>query len=263
MTVLRRVLEHDRILVIVGLLTVTLLSWLYLLAHAGMEMGPSMAMGAAMGMERSVWSIPELSGLFVMWGVMMVAMMLPSATPMILMFAGMQRKQALGRPQDAARAETRTLLFVGGYVVVWLGFSIGATALQALLQSVALLSPMMASTSVVLSGSILIATGLYHLTPLRANCLRHCRSPLDFVLHHWRPGNAGAIRMGLGHGAYCLGCCWVLMLLLFVGGVMNLLWVAVITAYVAIEKIAPLGGRLGRVAAVALSSWGVLVLLYA
>lgn len=263
MTVLRRLLAHDRLLATIGLLTVTLLSWFYLLTHAGMEMGSDMAMIAAMGMERRGWSITELSGLFVMWSIMMVAMMLPSATPMILTFAGMQRKKGGGRPQEATRAEMRVWLFVGGYLAVWLGFSIGATALQALFQSVALLSPMMASTSVVLSGSILIAAGLYHFTPLKASCLRHCRSPLEFVLHHWRPGNGGAIRMGLEHGAYCLGCCWALMLLLFVGGVMNLLWIALITTYVAVEKIAPLEGRLNRVTAVALSSWGILTLLYA
>ncbi|HYG89313.1 MAG TPA: DUF2182 domain-containing protein [Azospirillum sp.] len=262
MTVLRRVLMHEKSLVVIGLLTVTLLSWLYLLAHVGMRMEPGMAM-AAIGVERTVWSIPELAGLFVMWAVMMVAMMLPSAAPMILMFAGMQRKKAVGRPRDVTRAGTRIALFVGGYLAVWFGFSAGATLLQALLQSAALLSPTMASTSVALSGFVLIAAGFYHLTPLRAACLRQCRSPLDFVLHHWKPGNTGAFRMGLEHGAYCVGCCWMLMLLLFVGGVMNLLWIALITAYVAVEKIAPQGGWVDRLAAAALSSWGVLVIILA
>jgi predicted metal-binding membrane protein len=178
-------------------------------------------------------------------------MMLPSAAPMILLFATINRK----RRQEGS-PYVRTGVFALGYVIVWAGFSIAATTLQWRLDGAMLLSPMMAATSVLLAGGVLIVAGIYQLTPLKQACLRHCRSPLDFILHHWRRGSVGALVMGVRHGLYCLGCCWVLMSLLFVGGVMNFLWIAAIAAYVLLEKTVPAGHWISRAAGVALVAWG-------
>ena len=151
-------------------------------------------------------------------------------------------------------------LFILGYVAVWAAFSALATAAQWALDQATLLSPMMAARSSALAGALLIAAGLYQLTPLKYACLRHCRSPLDFVMTQWREGRAGALAMGLRHGAYCVGCCWVLMLLLFVGGVMNLVWIAALAAIVLFEKLLPGGIWVARVTGVALIAWGSAVL---
>ncbi len=146
------------------------------------------------------------------------------------------------------------------YVVVWAGFSVAAVALQYGLEGAALLSPMMEATSIVLAGAILIMAGVYQWTPWKQACLRHCRSPLEFVMTQWREGRRGAFVMGLRHGAYCVGCCWMLMLLLFVGGVMNLAWIAGLAAYVLLEKLAPAGPWVGRVAGLLLIGWGIATL---
>ncbi|WP_119461797.1 DUF2182 domain-containing protein [Rhodospirillaceae bacterium SYSU D60014] len=250
-TTLERLLRRDRAVVVAGLVGVILLSWAYLLLGAGMPMDP-MSMGEAMaGMAPMAWSPSYALLMVVMWAVMMAAMMLPSAAPMILLFAAIDRKRRQGGSPYG-----RTWAFALGYVVVWLGFSLVAAALQWQLERVALLSPMMASTSAVFGGVVLLAVGFYQLTPLKQACLKHCRSPLDFILHHWRAGMGGATAMGLAHGAYCLGCCWMLMALLFVGGVMNLLWIAAIAAFVLVEKTAPAGHWLGHAAGLVLIVWG-------
>ena len=250
-TTLELLLRRDRLVVAAGLAGVILLCWAYLLLGAGMPMDP-MSMGGAMaGLAPMVWSPSYALLMVIMWAVMMAAMMLPSAAPMILLFATIDRK----RHQDGA-LHGRTWIFASGYVAVWVGFSIVATALQWQLERAALLSPMMASTSVLFGGIVLVAAGLYQLTPLKQACLKHCRSPLDFILHHWRAGMGGAAAMGLAHGVYCLGCCWMLMALLFVGGIMNLLWIAAIAAFVLIEKTAPAGHWLGRAAGLGLIAWG-------
>ena len=147
-------------------------------------------------------------------------------------------------------------IFVAGYIIVWTGFSVVATMLQWALDAAALLSPMMVSSSPALGGALLIAAGLYQWTPIKDVCLRHCRSPLAFVTTAWRPGAWGALRMGLEHGAFCVGCCWVLMGLLFVGGVMNLLWIAAIAAFVFIEKITPVSFGGGRIAGILMIAAG-------
>jgi len=187
-----------------------------------------------------------------MWAVMMVAMMLPSAAPMILLFAAITRRN---RAKGHVMAPTG--VFAGGYLVAWAGFSLAATGLQWGFDSLALLSPMMVSTSAVLSGAILIAAGLYQWTPLKHACLAHCRSPLYFLGHHWRKGTGGAFVMGIHHGFYCVGCCWVMMALLFVGGVMNLLLIAAIALVILIEKVAPRGDVVGRVGGVVLVLLGL------
>jgi predicted metal-binding membrane protein len=197
-------------------------------------------MAAAMSM--APWDATGFALMFLMWVVMMIGMMLPSAAPMILLFATINRKK---RTSGAPFAPTA--MFVSGYLLVWTAFSLLATILQSGLQHAALLSPMLVSTSPVLRGTLLIAAGLYQWTPLKRACLENCRSPLEFVLFHWRSGTAGALRMGIEHGAYCLGCCWFLMGLLFVGGVMNLAWIAAITVFVLIEKLFSGGEWVARI----------------
>ena len=173
---------------------------------------------------------------------------------MILIFARVDRSKGAGRPFAA------TTLFALGYVAVWAAFSVGATAMQWGLQNAALLSPMMVATSTILGGILFIVAGVYQWTPLKYACLKHCRSPMAFIMGHWRPGRWGALRMGLGHGAFCLGCCGFVMGLLFVGGVMNLAWVAAITVFVVAEKLAPKGEWVARAGGVAMVAAGVYLL---
>jgi predicted metal-binding membrane protein len=187
-----------------------------------------------------------------MWSVMMVGMMTPSAAPMVLLFAAVNRRE-----RDKGAPFVASGVFAAGYLAMWCGFSLAAVVLQWALQQAALLSPMMASRSTALSGALLIAAGLYQLTPLKHACLEHCRMPVHFLSRHWRRGTGGAFVMGLHHGAYCVGCCWVLMALLFTAGIMNLLWVAVIAVFVLIEKTAPFGMVTGRITAALLIAAGV------
>jgi predicted metal-binding membrane protein len=211
------------------------------------KMGMAMAMPQMQG-----WSLAEALLLFAMWAVMMVAMMVPAAAPMILMFV------TINRHRQAQQSPTvPTAIFVAGYVLVWTGFSAVAAAAQWGLHAVALLSPTMVSTSPYLGGALLIAAGLFQWTPLKRACLTGCRSPLSFLMSEWRDGRGGALAMGFRHGAYCLGCCWLLMALLFVGGVMNLLWVAAIAGFVLAEKVAAWGERLGHAAGVILVLGGI------
>jgi predicted metal-binding membrane protein len=193
------------------------------------------------------WSAGQFGTRLVMWTVMMVAMMTPTAAPMTLVYAAVARKAAKeGNPVAP------TFVFVGGYLAVWALFSVAATAAQGGLDRMALLSPMMVSASPLLGGGLLVGAGVYELTPLKHACLAHCRAPAHFISRHWRRGFVGSFRIGLALGLYCLGCCWVLMGLLFVGGVMNLLWVAAIAVFILIEKAIPFGETGGRVAGVAM-----------
>jgi predicted metal-binding membrane protein len=246
-TAIEMILRRDRILVAAGLLAVVVLSWAYLWAGAGMSMHEMDGMLMPMRMEP--WTFRYAVIVFGMWLVMMAAMMLPSAAPMILLYGTISRRRK-------ASGELGTTSFVLGYAVIWGLFSIAAVALQFAMEEAALLSSMMEMTSVALAGIVLIAAGLYQWTPLKQACLRRCRSPLDFIMTEWREGSAGAFIMGLRHGGYCLGCCWLLMLLLFVGGVMNLAWIAALAIFVLIEKLAPAGHWIGRVAGVGLIVWG-------
>jgi predicted metal-binding membrane protein len=189
----------------------------------------------------------NVSARLLMWAVMMIGMMLPTAIPMTLIYAAVVRK---ARAQDNPLPPT--FVFVASYVAVWIGFSFAATASQWGLERAALLSPMMASKSAVLGGVILLAAGVYQLTPLKRACLENCRAPAYFFSKHWRGGSTGAVRLGLRYGVYCLGCCWVLMALLFVGGVMNLVWIAGIAAFVLVEKTVPHGQIVGRFAGAAM-----------
>jgi predicted metal-binding membrane protein len=243
-------LRRDRLLVIAGISIVVIGSWVSLLAGAGMtqDMG-----SALMPMSSGPWTPGQVLVVAVMWIVMMAAMMLPSAAPMVLFHAAIARQRRGG----VAPGGMASAAFVLGYLTLWSIFSIGATALQYALERLALLSPMMQTTSIVLAGAILVAAGVYQWTPLKHACLQRCRSPFALLMGHWRDGFAGSFAMGARHGATCLGCCWLLMLLLFIGGVMNVGWIAGIAVFVAVEKFVPAHSRVSRAAGVLLVAWGL------
>ncbi|HWI92747.1 MAG TPA: DUF2182 domain-containing protein [Flavisolibacter sp.] len=177
------------------------------------------------------WTVTDFVLLFLMWAVMMVAMMLPSVTPLILIFVAVNRQRKQVHSPFVSSAYLLT-----GYLLVWTVFSLLATLLQWLLQRLSLLNPEMETTNKVLSGMILLGAGLFQFTSLKQKCLSNCQTPILFIHQHWRDGKAGALRMGVKNGTYCLGCCWILMVLLFVSGIMNLLWIALIAIFVLIEK---------------------------
>jgi predicted metal-binding membrane protein len=260
-TVLETVLRRDRFVVVAALVAVIVVAWIWILLGAGTGMS-AVAMTQMAGMpdmdmmmERAVWT-PEYAALiFAMWWVMMVAMMLPSAAPMVLLFARVNRAQ---KARD--RPYVPTGIFAAGYLAAWGGFSALAAGLQWGMEQLDLLSPMMTTTSYWLGGAILLAAGIWQLTPIKGVCLRHCRSPLSFLAQGWRPGRRGAFRMGIEHGAFCLGCCWFLMGLLFFGGIMNLLWIAGLAGFVLLEKTIPMGHWIGRIAGIAIAAWGIVLL---
>jgi predicted metal-binding membrane protein len=198
--------------------------------------------GSAAWMMAATWDAPYLFLLWAMWAAMMAGMMLPSAAPMILLYA-----RAARRPPGSRHAAGRIYGLVGGYVMVWGLFSLGATMLQWTLATSRLLTPMMEPSSRRAAGGLLLIAGVYQFTPLKQACLRSCRTPIAFLASRWHMGITGAMRMGAEHGAYCLGCCWALMLLLFAGGVMNLAVVLALTVWVAIEKLAPFGEQSARI----------------
>ena len=247
----------DRLVVMGALLGVSAIAWLYLwtLRPEAGDMGMASMPGMAMPMAMS-WTPTYFALTFIMWWVMMLGMMLPSTAPMVLTFATLNRGM-----RSRGENYVPTTVFALGYLIVWAIFSLAATIAQWALDVLALLSPAMATTNATLSGSLLILAGLYQFSPLKQACLRGCRSPFAFVLNHWRDGGWGALRMGLEHGAWCLGCCWALMVLLFVVGVMNLLWVAAIAAFVLAEKLLPVGVRLGRFGGLVMLAFGLWLLI--
>ena len=252
-TALEAVLKRDRLIVLGGLAGITALAWAYV-GYLAWDMG-RMAMPMDMAMPRmQTWGVLDLVLSFVMWAVMMVAMMVPSAAPLLLMFTTINRRRHAQQPY------VPTTVFLGGYLLVWTGFSALAMLAQWGLHSAALLSPMMVGTSPILGGLVLLAAGSFQWTPLKYTCLTRCRSPLGFLMTDWREGHRGALIMGLRHGMYCVGCCWFLMALLFVAGVMNLLWVAAIAAFVLVEKVVPRGDLVGRVAGGGLVVAGLVML---
>lgn len=252
-------ITRDRVLIVSTLVALTALSWAYLI-QLDRQMSASMAdreMMARMGMAMDQpWTSRDVRFTFVMWSVMMVGMMTASAAPAVLVMA---RAQA---HRGERRLSSTTLLFAGGYLAVWVAFSAAATLAQWGLHDAAMLSPAMAASSPRLAGAVLIVAGVYQWTPFKQACLAHCRGPLDFLMAHWRPGRRGALRMGAHHGAYCVGCCWALMALLFVVGVMNLIGVAVLAGLVLVEKATPAGAAISRIAGVGLAiAGGAIVLL--
>ena len=254
-TPLESILKRDRLVVAAGLFVIAALAWFYMLreARAMSHTGVCQCFGMRMsGPDTQAWAAEALLPLFLMWAGMMVAMMVPSAAPMILTFATVNRRR---REQEQPFVPVG--IFLLGYLAVWTAFSALAAGAQWILHGTALLSPMMVSTSPVLGGVLLIAAGVFQWTPFKHACLAHCRSPLSFLMTDWREGRRGAFAMGVKHGAYCTGCCWFLMALLFVAGVMNMWWVTILSVVVLLEKAVPGGVWLGRIIGALLAAWGV------
>jgi predicted metal-binding membrane protein len=269
---LEALLKRDRLITVTGLVALCLLAWVYLLSGAGTGMSLAgmtrltlfphrvAAVPAMPGMDGIASPAPRPgAGLWLltaaMWWTMMIAMMAPAAAPAMLIYGRVYR-HAAARAQAQALAPTGA--FAAGYLLVWLGFSLLAAGLQFALQgSGAVSAATLGSASRWFSAAVLAAAGLYQLSPWQGVCLHHCRAPAGFLARHWRPGVGGAVRLGAGHGLYCVGCCWLLMALLFVGGVMNLAWIAGLTLLVLVEKILPGGRAVGRAAGAVLLAWAL------
>ena len=254
-------LRRDRWIVAGGLALICALSWFYLLGGAGTGMStlamttwqfppPVRTADSGASWPMSYWLIMAS-----MWWIMMCAMMMPSAAPMVLLYARVYRHAQ--RHGQIESPYVPTASFVAGYLFVWLVFSLAATSLQWLLESLGLLDAMMMwSSDLVLSGGLLIAAGTYQFLPLKQACLKHCRSSVDFVSRNWRQGSTGAAAMGIEHGIYCVGCCWPIMALLFVGGIMNVVWIAGLAILVLVEKITPAGRQVANAAGAAMIAAG-------
>jgi predicted metal-binding membrane protein len=272
-TTFSAVIRRDRAIVIAALTIITVLAWAYTLWIAsnmadvtmsgtmsdmhGMNMGGA---SAAAGPGFRSWSIADFGFVFVMWAVMMVGMMTPSVTPMVLLYTVVGRKAAgIGRPLAP------TAWFLAGYLSVWVAFSLAATTAQWILTRLALLTPMMESAGGIFGGCLLIAAGLYQWSPLKNTCLKQCQEPLWFLMNRggFRSERFAALRLGAEHGLYCIGCCWVLMTLLFVGGVMNVLWIAGIAILILLEKVVPTGRLIPRLAGAGLAIAGLFLLFRA
>jgi predicted metal-binding membrane protein len=270
-TLTETVLRRERRIVAAGLVAIVMLAWLYVITGAGTGMsvremtrlavapgsfGDGMPVSMSMPMPTE-WTPAYWALMLLMWWIMMIAMMVPSAAPTVLLFGRVTRHE-LGRGR-LARDVIPTAAFAGGYLIAWIAFSATATVAQFGLERIGLVSSMrMWSLDPWLSAALLLAAGLYQLTPLKQACLRHCRTPARFLASHYRPGRRGALGMGIRHGVWCVGCCWALMALLFVGGIMNLLWIAGLTIFVLAEKVLPGGERLARVvgaACLAAAAW--------
>ena len=262
---LESILRRDRYVVVAGLAAVVTLAWAYTVFLAwdmrGMDMDSGMSMGDnSMGLTTLMpmtaqWTALDFGLMLSMWAVMMMAMMVPSAAPMILTFGAFSRKL-----RERERPYVPTGIFVLGYVVAWSAFALLATLAQWGLHAAAFISPMGGSTNAVLGGVLLLTAGIFQWTPLKYSCLTSCRSPLGFLMSEWRSGSSGAIVMGIRHGTYCLGCCWMLMALLFVLGVMNLVWIAALAGLVMVEKVMPRGEEISKLSGVALAGWGLWML---
>jgi len=265
-TVIETVLQKEKAILIGCLSVVILLAWIYILSGAGMDMDivqmtlPESESGSSMMdmdmMAPGVWNTQYIILMFSMWWVMMIAMMLPGASPTILLHA-----QVIRRNFGDEKHLVSTLIFTFGYLFTWGIFSLIATYTQWGLESLGLLSSMMSSNNMLLGSSLLIIAGIYQLTPFKHSCLQHCRNPTQFLTRHWKSGKRGAFQMGLIHGAYCLGCCWFLMALLFVGGVMNLFWIAGLAIFVLLEKTISAGEWLAKITGIFLILWGAWLMI--
>lgn len=241
----------DLLLLWAGLGTIVILAWVYLIALANNMSTDAMP-------EMRGWSSLDYVSMFVMWAVMMVGMMVPTSIRAVKIYSAVARQS-----DNSGRGVAASYWFMLGYLIVWSGFSVAAVLLQAGLNALGMLSPMMIVASAYLGASLLIAAGVYQLTPFKDSCLKHCQSPAMFLAGRFGPRVRDGIKLGIQHGGYCLGCCWLLMLLLFVGGVMNLLWIALITAFVFLEKMLPPALNLNRLSAVLLMGAGLLFLVTA
>jgi predicted metal-binding membrane protein len=251
-------LRRDRAIVGGALVATALVAWLYLFHLSRAMPGMNMADMPGMAMSRDhAWGVVDVALLFVMWAAMMIAMMVPAAAPMVLTFAMVQRKR---REQD--RASIPTAVFLLGYAVVWTGYAAAVALAQWQLHEADLLSTEMVSASAWLGGVLLLVAGVFQWTSLKQACLAKCRSPLSFLMTEWREGPAGAFVMGARHGAYCVACCWALTALLFVVGVMNLLWVSGLAVFVLAERVLPGGPAVSRAAGALLVVTGVFILIW-
>ncbi len=243
MTLVEAAVRHERRVLAVSLVTIPLLcaAWIVPMAR---DMYGAMSGPSAWMMTR-VWDARHVTLLAAMWIVMMVGMMLPSAAPVLLIYAGVMRSSAEG-----TRGALRVYPMAAGYLLVWIGFSLLATAVQRALGEI--VTPMMTLRSSLAAAGLLAIAAAYQLTPMKAACLDTCQSPITFITARMRPGAGGAFRMGVEHGLYCLGCCWALMLLLFAGGIMNLWTIAALSSFVLFEKLTPFGARTRHVSAAAL-----------
>ena len=248
-TILESALQRDRGATVLLLVLLPLVSWLWIVVMAR-DMYGSMK-GASAWMMTATWDIPHLLLLWAMWAVMMAGMMLPSASPLLLLYGVVVRRSAPGT------AAGQVYALAGGYLTAWTLFSLGATALHRALAALLIVSPMMEVTRPGAGAVLLLVAGVYQLTPVKMACLRMCQSPLGFLMSRQRAGLSGAFKMGVHHGSYCVGCCWALMLLLFAGGVMNLTVIAALTAFVAFEKLTPFGAHGARVSGVLLVAAGL------
>jgi len=249
-TAIESLLRRDRWVVAGALTVATALCWVWIVPMAR-DMYGTMT-GWSAWMMTPVWDLPHSILLFAMWVVMMAGMMLPTAAPALLIYTGVIRKSVKG-----ANAPAHAYAFAGGYLVIWTAFSLIATLLQLWLASLLLINPMMESGNSLFGGGLLMVAGIFQLTPWKRTCLNACRSPAEFIVNNWRPGVRGGFRIGLMNGLYCLGCCWALMMLLFVGGVMNLWCIFALTLFVLLEKIAPLGVQGGKLSGVLLVGFGI------
>ena len=256
LTARERALRRDRALVWLGLGAVLAPLWLWLV-RASLDMYGAMT-GASAWMMRASWDPAFTAQIFAMWTAMMAGMMLPSAAPAMLIFARVARS---GPEPD--RPVLRAYLFAAGYLLVWTAFSAAATALQRGLARAALLTPMMESATPYLAAAVLLVAGFYQWSTVKRACLERCRTPTQWLVENWRPGAAGALRMGVAHGVYCVGCCWALMLLLFAGGVMSLWVIAGLSLFVLVEKLGPLGRRGDQLAGALLVAGAVGLALFA
>ena len=253
-------LRRDRVIALLALGGLLVAAWSYLLYLACGMADPAMSeMPGMPGMSITMpdmhpWSWVEFAALLMMWIIMMIAMMIPAAAPMILAFSAVHRRRA-----SEGGPAVPTSIFVLGYLVVWGLFGLVAAVVQVALHARALLSPDMSAAGPLFAGALLIAAGIFQWTPLKHACLSACRSPLSFLMSRWREGRAGSFLVGLQHGLYCLGCCWALMALLFAAGVMNLVWVAGLAIIVMVEKVAPRGDMLARLAGVGLLLAGTIL----
>ena len=252
-TLLESALKSERATLAVLALAVPVVCWAWIVVMARDMYGPMT--GASRWMMTATWDVPHLILLWAMWAVMMIGMMLPSAVPAILIY-GMAARRRHG-----VNATVPIYALAAGYLVVWVVFAVLATAVQRGLGELLLLSPMMEPTSPAAGAALLTIAGIYQLTPLKQACLRACQSPLGFLLGRWRDGWRGAWRMGTEHGLYCLGCCWALMLLLFVGGVMNLAVIGALTFFVAFEKLGLLGRHGARASGLLLLGAGAWMIM--
>jgi predicted metal-binding membrane protein len=252
-TLLEAALKHERVVTATLIVVIPLACWTWIALMARDMYGTML--GPAAWMMTADWDAAHLLLLWAMWAVMMTAMMLPSAAPLVLLYAGALRT---GGDPEVGR---KTYALAAGYVLVWALYSVAATALQRGLSIALVLTPMMEPASAEAAAVLLALAGAFQLSPLKRACLRVCRSPLSFLLEHWRADTLGALRLGALHGVYCLGCCWALMLLLFAGGVMSLAVIVALTLWVLAEKLAPLGEQTTRVTGVALLAFAAWVAL--